>query len=293
MPDIEIHRRFCGPPTSGNGGYTAGLLARHIDGPATVTLRRPPPLERPLRAVGESGGVRLLDGEDVIAEAVPARARARAAVGARHDAAAAAGGGPDWYPRPPVPGCFVCGPDRADGLRIFPGPLDGTYATAWTPTPEFADDRGHVLGEIVWSALDCPSFAPSRGLPDPPIAMVLGRLTAELRAPVTAGQTYVVVAWPIARDGRKLDTGSALADADGRVVAVARARWIEIPHPTARVTASPPRAWSLPPRGCVNRAACVLGNKERRTVVLPEPRSSSVRCCTRRGGRSVEAVEHR
>ena len=62
--------------------------------------------------------------------------------------------------------------------------------------------------------------------------MVLGRLTAEVRAPVTAGQTYAVVAWPIARDGRKLDTGSALAEADGTVVAVARARWIEIPHPT-------------------------------------------------------------
>jgi hypothetical protein len=62
---------------------------------------------------------------------------------------------------------------------------------------------------------------------------VLGRLTAELRAPVIAGQTYVVLAWPIARDGRKLDTGSALADADGTAAAVARARWIEIPNPTS------------------------------------------------------------
>ena len=233
MPDVEIHQRFCGPPTSGNGGYTAGLLALHIDGPATVTLRRPPPLERPMHAVGEAGGVRLLDGEDVVAEAVPAQLDLDPPSVPGIEEATLAGGDPDWYRGHPFPGCFVCGPDRGDGLRIFPGPLDGTYATVWTPSPEFADDRGNVFGEIVWSALDCPSFAPSRALPDPPVAMVLGRLTVELRAPVTAGQAYVVVAWPIAQDGRKLDTGSALADADGRVVAVARARWIEIPHPAS------------------------------------------------------------
>jgi hypothetical protein len=208
------------------------MLARHIDGPANVTLRRPPPLGRPLRMVDEAGGVRLPDGEHVVTEAVPAPLELEPPSVLGVEAAATAGGDPGWYPGHPFPGCFVCGPDRAEGLRIFPGPLDGTSATAWTPSAEFADDRGHVVGEIVWSALDCPSFAPSRGLPAPPIAMVLGRLTAELRAPVTAGHAYVVVAWLIAREGRKLDTGSALADADGRVVAVARARWIEIPHPT-------------------------------------------------------------
>jgi hypothetical protein len=234
MFEVAIHRRFRGPPTSGNGGYTAGLLARHIDGPATVTLRRPPPLERPLRAIGEAGGVRLLDGDDVIAEAVPAQLELELPSSVPGIAAAATTGGkPDWFPGHPFPGCFVCGPNRADGLRIFPGPLDGTYATTWTPMPEFADDRDHVVEEIVWAALDCPSFAPSRGLPSPPSLMVLGRLTAELRAPVIAGQTYVVLAWPIARDGRKLDTGSALADADGTAAAVARARWIEIPNPTS------------------------------------------------------------
>src|ERR1044071_8752892 len=107
MPDVEIHRRFCGPPTSGNGGYTAGLLARHIDGPATVTLRRPPPLGRPLRAVGESGGVRLLDGEDVVAEAVAVELDLEPPFVPGVDAAAAAGGDPDWYPGHPFPGCFV------------------------------------------------------------------------------------------------------------------------------------------------------------------------------------------
>lgn len=45
---ITISARFDGPPTTGNGGYVCGLVARHVDGPAEVTLWAPPPLERPL-----------------------------------------------------------------------------------------------------------------------------------------------------------------------------------------------------------------------------------------------------
>jgi len=226
---VVIHERFCGPPTSGNGGYSCGLLARHIDGPATVTLRRPPPLGRELSVAGDRSGVRLLDGDELIAEAVPAQLEVELPAIPSLESAGAAAGGPDWFPAHPFRGCFVCGPDRSDGLRIFPGPLGGVHVSTWTPAAEFADARGHIADEIVWSALDCPSFAPSRALPDPPAVMLLGRLTAELRAPVAAERPHVVVAWPIAREGRKLDTGSAVADADGAAVAVARARWIEIP----------------------------------------------------------------
>jgi hypothetical protein len=38
---------------------------------------------------------------------------------------------------------------------------------------------------------------------------------------------YVVQAWPIRRDGRKLNTDSALLEIDGRPCATARAVWIE------------------------------------------------------------------
>ena len=37
---LSIDRRFCGPPGSGNGGYTAGRLAALIGDPAEITLRR-------------------------------------------------------------------------------------------------------------------------------------------------------------------------------------------------------------------------------------------------------------
>ena len=43
-----IDPRFNGPPGSGNGGYTCGLVAGLLGGPAEVTLRLPPPLGTPL-----------------------------------------------------------------------------------------------------------------------------------------------------------------------------------------------------------------------------------------------------
>ena len=45
---VTIDRRFRGPLDSANGGYAAGLLGSRLPGVAQVTLRLPPPLERPL-----------------------------------------------------------------------------------------------------------------------------------------------------------------------------------------------------------------------------------------------------
>jgi len=67
---IVIQRRFHGPPESGHGGYTCGLLARDIQGAAQVSLRSPPPLERPLTLERDDGGRLLLrDGETIVADA--------------------------------------------------------------------------------------------------------------------------------------------------------------------------------------------------------------------------------
>ena len=43
-----IASRFNGPPNSGNGGYSCGVLAAFIDGPASIRLHVPPPLDAPL-----------------------------------------------------------------------------------------------------------------------------------------------------------------------------------------------------------------------------------------------------
>jgi hypothetical protein len=45
---------------------------------------------------------------------------------------------------------------------------------------------------------------------------------------VPGNATYVLTAWPVARDGRKLHTCSALFSERGDLHAVARAVWIEV-----------------------------------------------------------------
>lgn len=45
---IVLERRFNGPAATANGGYACGVVARHVDGPAHVSLRRPVPLGTPL-----------------------------------------------------------------------------------------------------------------------------------------------------------------------------------------------------------------------------------------------------
>ena len=66
---LSIDRRFCGPPGSGNGGYTAGRLAALIGDPAEITLTRPPPLETEMRVERAGSRLLLMHGDDLIAEA--------------------------------------------------------------------------------------------------------------------------------------------------------------------------------------------------------------------------------
>ena len=63
LDQVIIARRFRGPPDSGNGGYSCGLLARHFDGPVEVTLKAPPPVDTPMAIVGDGTSVRLMHGD--------------------------------------------------------------------------------------------------------------------------------------------------------------------------------------------------------------------------------------
>jgi hypothetical protein len=233
---IVIDPRFRGPPDSGNGGYTCGLLAGSIDGPAAVSLRSPPPLGVPLSVVAEGDGLRLLDGETLVAEAEPAgRDPAGEVPGfvALDEARTASAGSFFLSDSHPFPTCFVCGPERAkgDGLQIYAGPHDEMFAAPWTPARALAREDGTVAPEIVWAALDCPTSAPGMNRPGPDgtvLPIVLARLAVDLRAQVVAGAEHVITSWEIGRDGRKREAGAALFDAGGRLLASARALWIEL-----------------------------------------------------------------
>ncbi|SCG57969.1 hypothetical protein [Micromonospora inositola] len=214
-----IESRFAGPPGSGNGGWSAGVFAAALDdrGPVEVTLRRPPPLETPLRAV--DGEIRDPDGQ-VVAQV--RRVEPFTAVVPPVDAATAAAAA-KTYPGlvdHPFPGCHVCGPANPDGLRIFPGRLpDGR-----TAAPFRAPER--VVRATVWAALDCPGgwavIAPGR-------PYVLGRIAAVVAGLPAPGDECVVTGATIGGEGRKAEVHSSLYGPDGALLGYARATWIALP----------------------------------------------------------------
>lgn len=213
--------RYNGPPTSANGGYACGLLAGLLGGEAEVTLRRPPPLERELAVVEADARVELYDGEALVAEArradgVPLEAPAVVSV---EEAAAARGRYPGFVHHA-YPTCFTCGPERDDGLAVYPGPVAGherVVASTWTPDAD-------VRPEIVWAALDCPGGWAVDDFQRE--GVLLGRIEARIGRLPTAGEPHVLVGWPVGEDGRKRYAGSALLTASGDVLAAARSTWI-------------------------------------------------------------------
>lgn len=220
--EITFERRFRGPLTSANGGYACGRLAAYVEADEVeVTLRQPPPLERPLVVRHDDGVVVLLDGDAVVAEACPATVTLEPVSAVSLDDAEAArerhvrGWSPEFGE------CFVCG-DRSsgDGLGIRVGPVLGReplHAAPWTPSES--------APEVVWAAIDCPGAyavgAEGRG------EVVLGRMTARILRVPSSGERCVVTAWPVGEDGRKIYAGTALLTEDGELLALARQVWIE------------------------------------------------------------------
>jgi hypothetical protein len=243
MTSVIIDKRYCGPPNSGNGGYVCGRLARHIAGAAEVTLRAPPPLDKPLDVVAtEDGSWELRDGATVVATGRAAHLElARLETASFDDASAAELLTPVKPHEHPLPTCFVCGPARAqgDGLRIFAGPLtrqsrngSAVLAASWIPDPTLKAEDGLVAPEFLWSALDCPtgyacSYDPETGNSDR-TPILLGRMSARIETRPRPGERCVITAWEAGRDGRKRLAEAAAYGETGTLLAVARATWIAV-----------------------------------------------------------------
>lgn len=221
---LVVGERFNGPPESANGGYACGLVARLVDGPAEVTLRRPVPLGRELQAERhDDGSVTLHDGEDLIAEAGPAlpldfEPSRRPSL----EEARVAAGEP-WGDDSNFNRCWVCSKQREDGLGVHFGALDATTTAAVL----HAGEPGALLApEIAWAAMDCPSYTPD--LWDAERPSLLASMTAELLEPILAGEPLIVVGWRLGAEGRKHHSASALLTPDGRTLARATALWIQL-----------------------------------------------------------------
>ena len=215
-----IPPRFNGPPGSANGGYACGLVSEALGGGFEVMLRRPPPLGVELDLVGHE----LKQGDVVIAEARRMTASVLDApeavsVEAAHEASKRYPG----FRHHAYPTCFTCGPERDDGLGIFPGPVEGregVVASPWTP-------REALRPEIVWAAIDCPSGWAVDDFQRE--GVLLAQMGAAIAALPTVGEPSVVIGWRIGEDGRKRFAGSALFSAGGDLLAAARSTWIVPP----------------------------------------------------------------
>lgn len=238
--------RFCGPPKSANGGFTAGLLAEFanvISGEARLSMPTPVDAEFHVTAKpGEDAMFTDLSG-NVLARIVAVNPSEAAKFDlpvvptlaeAREMGLAYAG-----FKQHPFPTCFVCGPERthSDGMRIFVGSapaqpgFDNLLAGVWSPDETILDEDGKVRTAAIWGALDCPGgFA---AVADDPRLIVLVKIRGHVLMRPLAGKEYVVLTWRTSKNDRSFRVMTAIfEDRGANLVAIAEGLWLA------------PRSWS-------------------------------------------------
>lgn len=230
MQSITVLPRYCGQDNSGNGGYVAGLLASHIEGPARVRLMNPPPLETPLAISGGDGIWEMRDGEHSVAAASAVHALQAPPEPPGLFEAEAARLDYTTLEQHPCPQCFVCGPERepGDGLQVFVGPVEGRdlYACNWQPRRDLLDVMGFIEPEFVWAVMECPGFF-ALGETNGELRL-LGEMSGVIVQDVPGDRELIVYAWNRGSEGRKYFAGTAIADDSGRVYAQSEQTWIKL-----------------------------------------------------------------
>ena len=216
-----IPGRFNGPPGSGNGGYTSGRVASYVDAPAVrVRLHRPPPLDTVLQVhpATETERLRVFDEDRLVASAEAADVE-EPVPGVPLATATRASTAYAGFVEHPFPTCYVCGPQRGDGLAIYPGRLtDGRTAAPFVVPAD-------VTVATVWAALDCPG---GWTVPLETRAYVLGEFTVRVDAVPAPGAECVVVGEMTGEDGRKAYARTTLYSPTGDPLAIGQATWIAI-----------------------------------------------------------------
>lgn len=240
---LTVDRRWRGPSSSGNGGWTGGSLAESLPGASAVRVRLsiPPPLDTPMTVLAEPatadhGRAATL----YLADRLVARAVEVPRVDPDHcpcapvpfDVALAAAEKFPGDTEHPFPECYVCGTSRAaqDGLHLRTGPLPylpdlPRTATAWLPSPDLDSGDGRVDLATTWAVLDCPGGW-SIGFDGR--YMVLGTMTATVLHRPRVAAPHVITGDLLNDQGKKALSSTALYDDSGTLLARATGLWITV-----------------------------------------------------------------
>ena len=229
---IVLERRFNGPPATANGGYACGVVAKHVDGPAAVSLRRPGPARHAARARAPRRRPR----DAARRRDADRRGRPGAAAGLR----AARTARPSRRRAKPPPSARRLAGDLRLLLRLRP--RTAPTGSAWS-SARCRRTRAHRRG-APRAARTCPSGtatsrrrSPGRrstaratrrrcGAAAQP--SLLARMHAELLEPVPAGEAVAVVGWSLATRAASTAAPRRSWPPTGAMLARAEALWIRL-----------------------------------------------------------------
>jgi len=265
VKSLIIAKRFCGPPTSANGGYFAGMVAAQVSRPAfvsqprgphgsptqqprppaqepstppaaqapfaplSVRLKAPPPLDTGLAVVETpDGGVEVRAGERLIGSAAPAALDVSVPPPVGYAEAVEASRNYVGFSSHRFPTCFVCGTERkhGEGLCIYAGAVAGRNVVAAPWVPDDSLDGGDGTVRPEFMWASLDCAGYYAVTPDDRM-MLLAQFTAQLERPVRVGESCVVVGWGIGSNGARHEAGTALYGSDGELRGRAWALWIE------------------------------------------------------------------
>lgn len=236
--EVEFEKRFQGPWPMVHGGYICGFMATHLEGStAEVTLNAPTPTGKLLILDNNSPDrVLLYEKDKLLVEAQPAELELKPPITISIEEAKQSSLRHlnEW----PLPNCFGCGTARADddGLHLRAGPVENRDAVATDWIPQVVVTRTNV-GEnvpepILWAAIECTVIQALEcsDLMKAEESVILGRMTASIRAWPRVGQLCFTMGWAAGRDGRKITVEGTMHDESGGVLVIARLIFITIPQ---------------------------------------------------------------
>jgi len=136
-------------------------------------------------------------------------------------------------------GCFACGQDNPEGLKLrFERGESGVMRALWRPGALLEGFRGIVHGGVVGTALD---EAMSKAVASSGLEALTAELRVRYRRPVRSEAVYEIRGWVVRRSKRLVKTEALLISEDGTEHAHGWADFLVLPAhagASSRVTVS-------------------------------------------------------